>query len=53
VSQWKMLMWKLKTIESPLSEIAEVTVSPGDSGSRAVAAMATSLAASLKGENPT
>jgi hypothetical protein len=51
--QWKMLMWKLKTVESPLSEIAEVTVSPGDLGSRAVAAMATSLAASLKGENPT
>jgi hypothetical protein len=48
-----MLMWKLKTIESPLSEIAEVTVSPGDSGSRAVTAMATSLAASLKGQNPT
>jgi hypothetical protein len=27
-----MLMWKPKTVESPLSEIAEVTVSPGDSG---------------------
>ena len=39
--------------EDRLSEIAEVTASPGDLGSLAVAAMATSLAASLKGENPT
>jgi hypothetical protein len=48
-----MLVWKLKAVESLLSEIAEGTVRPGDSRSRAVAAMATSLAASHKGENPT
>lgn len=40
---------KLKTVESPLSKIAELTVSPGKSGSRAAADMAISLAASLKG----
>jgi hypothetical protein len=50
--QWKMLMGKLKTVKSPLSEIAEVTASPGDLGSLAVAAMATSFGGVAQGREP-
>src|ERR1700716_1510248 len=52
VSQWKMLMWKLKTVESPLSEIAEVTVSPCDSGSRAVVANGYLIGGLAQGREP-
>jgi len=47
--QRKMLMWRWKTAESPLSEMAGVTVSRSDSGpGEKVAQCAPSLVASVE-----